>query len=157
MSKSPGRPTTSTTSWTIPKPANVLSYAYLWRHEAAEGQEEGRKNRPVVVVVARRSIGDRTEVMVVPVTTQAPRDPKDGFEIPASVKRALGLDAERCWVLVTELNHFIWPGPDVRPIGRGDEATPYYGFLPERLFRPVLEAVKARAGVGRLGVTKRTE
>ncbi|MDR7154912.1 hypothetical protein J2W40_001730 [Sphingobium xenophagum] len=31
MWKSPKNPSRSTILWTIPKPANVLSYSYLWR------------------------------------------------------------------------------------------------------------------------------
>lgn len=36
----------STTSWTIPEPADVISYVYLCAREAATGQEEGLKDRP---------------------------------------------------------------------------------------------------------------
>lgn len=147
----------STPSWTTPKPADVLSYSYLWTHEAERGEEEGRKNRPVVIVIARETVGDRTELMAVPITTQPPRRAADGFEVPSRVKVHLGLDAERCWIMVTELNRFAWPGPDVRPIPRGKELTPFFGTLPEKLFRPVLDAVIARAEAGLLKATKRSE
>lgn len=156
-SKSPTSPARSTTSWTIPEPTDVLSYAYLWHREAAEGREEARKDRPVVVVISRKDIAGRTELLVAPVTTQPPRNAADGIEIPARVKAHLGLDAARCWIMVTELNRFIWQGPDVRLIAKSGEVTPYYGFLPERLFDPVLKAVIARAEGGRLKMTKRSE
>lgn len=111
----------------------------------------------MVVVIARRMVGDRTELMAVPITTQPPRQASDGFEVPPRVKAYLGLDAERCWIRVTELNRFLWPGPDVRPIRRGKELTPFYGALPEKLFRPVLEAVIKRAEAGLLKTAKREE
>ena len=149
-------PSRSTTSWTIPKPASVLSYSYLWAREAERGEEDGRKYRPVVVVIERRVAGDRSELLV-PVTTQPPERAEDGFEIPARVKAHLGLDAERCWIMATELNRFRWPGPDLRPIERGGERTPVYGFIPQPLFEAVLAAVIARAEKGRLRVTKRSE
>lgn len=98
-----------------------------------------------MVVISRKVVGERMELLVVPVTTQPPLRAARGFEVPARVKAHLGLDAERCWIMVTEINRFIWPGPDVRPIRRDGEVTPYCGFLPERLFRPVLDAVIAGA------------
>jgi len=110
-----------------------------------------------VVVISRKVVGDLTELLVVPVTTQPPRRTEDGFEVPARIKAHLGLDAERCWIMVTELNRFVWPGPDLRPIRRGGDETPCYGFLPERLFRPVLDAVIARAEAEALKATKRSE
>ena len=109
-----------------------------------------------MVVISRKVVGERTELLVVPVTTQPPQRAGEGFEVPARVKTHLGLDAERCWIMVTELNRFEWPGPDVRPVGRGD-GSPFYGFIPEGLFEPVLAAVIARAQAGRLKVTKRSE
>lgn len=108
-------------------------------------------------MIDRRIVGDRTELLVVPVTTQPPQHAADGVEVPARVKKHLGLDADRCWIMVTELNRFLWPGPDIRPIERGEDRTPFYGFVPQTLFDAVLAAVIARAEKGRLKVTKRSE
>lgn len=151
----PNAPGRSTASWTIPEPADVISYAYLWAGEAAAGQEEGLKDRPVVVVVARIVRGDHVELLVAPVTHTAPERKEDGLEMPPGVKRHLGLDSERSWILLTELNRFIWPGPDVR-IAPGRE-TPLYDAIPERLFVKLRDGIVARAGAGRLEVTKRTD
>ena len=141
----------------IPEPTDVLSYAYLWDHEARRGEVDGRKDRPVVVVIARKMVGEETELLVVPVTTQPPQNPADAFELPHRVKMHLGLDAARCWIMITEVNRFTWPGPDIRPMTRGDATTPYYGFLPEQVFAPVLAAVITRLRAGRMRVTKRGE
>ena len=43
----PSDPEHSTTSWTIPEPADVINYPYLWARKSAEGQEEGLKDRPL--------------------------------------------------------------------------------------------------------------
>ena len=52
--------------------------------------------------------GDRT-------TRTARRSgPRWPVEIPAPVKERLRLDADRSWVVLSEWNEFIWPGPDVR-------------------------------------------
>ena len=116
---------------------------------------DGRKDRPVVVVIARKAVGADTELLVVPVTTQPPQNPSEAFEIPHSVKAHLGLDAARCWIMTTEVNRFKWPGPDIRPMTRNGERTPYYGFIPQKLFAPVLAAVIARLRAGRMKVRKR--
>ena len=34
----------------VPKPAQVIRYAYLWADEHEAGREEGSKNRPVAIV-----------------------------------------------------------------------------------------------------------
>src|SRR4051794_4524334 len=101
-------------SWKTPEPADVLSYSYLWAREAAEGEESGRKDRPVVVVVAAEVRGSRTQLLVAPITHSEPARSGDALEIPSIVKRQLGLDGARSWIVLTELNRFIWPGPDVR-------------------------------------------
>jgi hypothetical protein len=109
------------------------------------------------VVISRKIVGDDTELLVVPVTTQPPKNPSDAIEIPARVKAHLGLDAARCWIMTTEVNRFTWPGPDIRPINRDGDATPCYGFLPEAVFAPVLAAVIARLRAGLMRVTTREE
>jgi hypothetical protein len=86
----------------------VITYSYLWSEEAAAGHAEGRKTRPCAI------------------------------EIPTRVKRHLGLDGERSWVILDELNVFRWPGYDLRPIpdkgGRYD-----YGLLPPKFFETIVK------------------
>ena len=124
-----------------PEPGLVINYAYLWHDEHEAGHEEGRKDRPVVIVLCFEEVssGD-TVVTVLPVTHREPTDPETGVEIPLAVKRHLGLDEERSWVVVAEGNEFIWPGYDLRrrPNGRID-----FGFLPPRLFNRIRNAFVA--------------
>lgn len=112
----------------------VISYSYLWHYEHRAGREEGRKVRPCVIVLAVENAGEGTTlVRVVPVTHRLPDNASAAVELPAAVKRHLGLDDERSWVILDELNEFVWPGFDLRPVpgrrGRFD-----YGLLPPRLF-----------------------
>lgn len=113
-----------------PIPGLVIRYAYLWGSERARGREEGSKYRPAVVVlaVAATRHGGR-EVTVAPITHRQPADPADAVAIPPDTAARLGLDADRSWILVTEVNQFAWPGPDVRPVAPGRSA---YGLLPPR-------------------------
>src|SRR3979411_2715149 len=119
-----------------PEPGLVISYAYLWHHEHEAGREEGRKDRPSVIVLAvERPVNDTTVVVVL---HNPPTDPASAVEVPAAVKRHLGLDDERSWIVVAEGNEFDWPGYDLRKIGRGDRYD--YGFLPPRFFDHVVNA-----------------
>jgi hypothetical protein len=125
-----------------PEPGLVISYAYLWHREHEAGREEGRKDRPSVIVLAvERPANDATLVVVLAITHAAPADPAAAVEIPAAVKRHLGLDDEPSWIVVAEGNEFVWPGYDLRKIGRGDRYD--YGFLPPRFFKQVVEAFVA--------------
>ena len=79
-----------------PEPGLVIAYSYLWHREHEAGREEGRKERPSVVVLAiERDADGATVVTVLPITHTPPADPALAVEMPAPVKRHLGLDAER--------------------------------------------------------------
>jgi hypothetical protein len=120
----------------IPEPrlGLVISYAYLWHHEHRSGREEGVKNRPCVIIFSAQSQAvAATVVRVVPVTHTPPDDPAAAVEIPPAVKRHLGLDSDRSWMIVDEVNEFTWPGFDLRPIPHASDSFAY-GFLPPRLF-----------------------
>jgi hypothetical protein len=113
-------------------------------------RREDRKSRPVVVVVATKIIGDRTQLLVAPVTHSEPSE-SEGIELPSPVKRHLRLDQQRSWIITTELNRFNWPGPDIRLASGGDD--PFYGEIPAKLFEQMRSSILAN----RLRITKRTE
>lgn len=122
-----------------PEPGLVISYAYLWHREHVSGQEEGRKNRPSVIVLSTiRAEDGATIVTVLPITHSPPTQADHGVEIPAPVKSHLGLDGEPSWVVVTEGNRFEWPGYDLRPIQGTTRHA--YGFLPPRFFARIMHA-----------------
>jgi hypothetical protein len=76
-------------------------------------------------------------VRVVPVTHSQPDNPSAAVELPVTVKRHLGLDDGRSWVILDEINEFAWPGFDLRSVpGSRDRFA--YGFLPPRLFDQLL-------------------
>lgn len=105
-------------------------------------------------MVARIDEAAGTLILVAPVTHAAPEKATDAIELPRNVKKLLGLDEERSWIVVTELNRFIWPGPDIRPMP--ETGTPFYDALPDWLFERVRNGVLQHSGQGRLKVTKRT-
>jgi len=124
-----------------PQPGLVIHYAFLWSHEAAAGLQEGLKDRPCAVVVATQTdpAGDLL-VVVAPVTHSPPGDVTTGIEVPPDVKRRLGLDQSRSWVMLDNLNRFAWPGYDIRPIpGRAGEFA--YGRLPSGLWLRIRDGI----------------
>jgi hypothetical protein len=137
-----------------PEPGLVIAYAYVWHHEHLAGAEEGRKNRPVVVTLVTRLVGDDSVgVTVLPITHRRPANPEWAIEIPLPVKRHLGLDEARSWVVVAEGNEFLWPGYDLRKTPGVDRYD--YGFLPPRFFNQVLAAFDRLRATGRARLTPR--
>lgn len=128
-----------------PLPGLVIRYAYLWSDEQRRGRDEAIEDRPCAVVLRTNDAGGEPRVVVLPITHAPPRDPSPAAEIPGAVKRRLGLDADRSWIVVSEANSFRWPGPDLRPSPTGEVA---YGFLPRALFYEVrlrlIAALEAR-------------
>lgn len=92
----------------------------------------------MIVLAVERPANDTTVVVVLPITHTPPADSAAAVEIPASVKRHLGLDDERSWIVVAEGNEFDWPGYDLAKIGRTNRYD--YGYLPPRFFNQIIEA-----------------
>jgi hypothetical protein len=120
-----------------PQAGLVISYAYLWAREHDRGKEEGVKDRPCAIVAARQVTEGREVVTVVPITHSPPSDPSEAIEIPPALKAHLGMDAARSWVVVTETNDFLWPGPDIRARPGSKPLRFDYGMLPPRFFAHV--------------------
>ncbi|HLN09404.1 MAG TPA: hypothetical protein VK281_10660 [Xanthobacteraceae bacterium] len=141
----------------VPKPGLLIRYAYLWEAEARQGREEGVKDRPRAVLLVVLRDGDNPIVRVLPVTHTPPGDPADALEIPTATKERLGLDGDRSWVILTEANDFIWPGPDLRPVPCGDPGTVAYGFLPPGFMRVLRERADRRWRERRARAVRRTQ
>ena len=90
-------------------------------------------------------------------THRAPRDETLAVEIPQRVKQRLGLDVDRSWVVLSEWNDFMWPGPDLRRAVAGDEGSVAYGMLPPGLFNAIRDRFLAIAGKGSAHQVSRTE
>jgi hypothetical protein len=116
-----------------PAPGLVISYSYLWRDQHHAGAEERRKARPCAIVVAMTDDDGDTKVYVAAVTHSRPDDPH-AVELPPAVKRRLGLDEAPSWIVTSELNRFVWPGYDLRPIARDRPDVFAWGFLPVEVF-----------------------
>ena len=120
----------------------VIRHAYLWWNEARTGREEGRKDRPCVIVHLRVNEHRELETYICPVTHSPPEAPEKAIEISKATKTRLRLDDKRSWIITTEVNRFIWPGLDLRPPPGGGYA---YGLLPGAMTRDLVAQVKANA------------
>lgn len=121
----------------------VIRYAYLWKREYEQGREEGAKDRPCAIVMAVTDDEGEAQVLVLPITHSPPYDDADAIEIPFATKQRLCLDGERSWIVISEANEFIWPGPDLRPAPGGDGSV-VYGVLPPRFFAHVRDRFLTR-------------
>jgi hypothetical protein len=120
----------------------VIRHAYLWWNVARAGREEGLKDRPCVIVHTRQNEHRVTEVYIAPVTHTLPEVPERALQIPQATKARLRLDAQASWIITTEVNRFIWPGPDIRTVPGGAAA---YGLLPARMTRDLIQKIKDNA------------
>lgn len=93
------------TDGTSPAIGDVWRYPFLWSREASRGETEGRKAPPVAMaLVTRNSAGD-LEVLMVPITSQPPRDNPFAIAVPDTERRRAGLDAHvPLWIIVDEAN-----------------------------------------------------
>jgi glyoxylase-like metal-dependent hydrolase (beta-lactamase superfamily II) len=123
-----------------PVPGLIIRYSYLWYREHLEGRDEGQKDRPCAIIASIRADenGD-TRVLVLPITHSPPDHASLAVEIQAKVKVRLGLDDTRSWIVLSEWNEFIWPGPDLRRLPGAPDSSVAYGMIPPGLFATIRE------------------
>ena len=132
----------------------VIRYSFLWSHQKAGGAAEGEE-RPCAIIVAKQVGPDgRVQVAVVPITHSPPGDTGASIEIPADVKARLDLDGERSWVRLDEVNRFVWPGYDLRPVPTKPNRW-HYGRLPSGLYDEIRRGVLAHDKAGKAKVSAR--
>jgi len=140
-----------------PEPGLVIGYSYLWQNEEQQGHVEGGKNRPCAIIFTVINKEDEQIVAVLPITHTEPLNQDEGVEIPHSIKKRLGLDDECSWVIVSELNKFVWPGPDLRPASREELEKYDYGLLPPIFYEEIKVKLLFLYRQRRVSSVKRTE
>ena len=132
----------------------VIRHLYLWRDEKAQGQEEGRKARPCLIVHRRQNEFDETEVYICPITHTPPSANSNALEIPPVTKNRLELDDDQSWLITNEVNRFTWRGPDVVKT-QSDRFA--YGYLPRSLTKAAIGRVRENARKRNMGVVDRDD
>jgi hypothetical protein len=107
-------------------------------------------------MVTKNDYGE-TLVTVLPVTHTPPSDPTLAVEIPQQTKQRLGLDDERSWIMLSEANRFIWPGPDLRMARAGDPSSVVYGYLPANFFEVIRSKFIAFAKMQKAKLIRRSQ
>jgi hypothetical protein len=102
----------------------IIQYPYLWRWQRERGETEGRKIRPVCVVLAAKSAEGLTHLALLAVSSRAPSADQIAVEAPEIECRRAGLsDFKRAWITISEYNYDIversfYLDPAVPPLGR---------------------------------------
>ena len=145
-------------SFPPPERGSVIRYGYLWADESVAGQEEGLKDRPVLVLALSVKEEFGTTQLLVLAITHTPRvDPDSAIPLPQAVKRRIGLDDAPAWIVTTEANAFTWPGPDIRPIPGRRPRTVVYGRVPDTVLRQVARSFLVNRERQRSRLVARTE
>ncbi|WP_308917163.1 hypothetical protein [Jannaschia sp. LMIT008] len=135
---------------TAPRVGDVWRYPFVWSREAADGETEGRKDRPCVVPVVVTTEEGGPFVYFLPITTQAPRKGRSAMEVPQTELRRAGLATDGpSWVMLDEYNRDrLGASYYVQPNGYMGRFSP--AFLdPLRLRFARLVAARVSAAVAR--------
>lgn len=117
----------------------VIDYPYLWAREAARGETEGRKSRPVTVGVRIRQASGDDILVLFPITSKAPMPKQFAVEVPEIEKKRAGLDQGiRLWIILDEYNQ------DSLTRSFYLEPTPPRGVFSRAFFLPVLREFISR-------------
>lgn len=131
----------------------VVRYEYLW-HRRAGGAGTGDKDHPACVVATYRQQGRPEDFVVyLPISHTQPSGDEEGIELPDDVKKKIGLDSARQWVLLSECNVDTWPF-DLRQIP-GRPGRFHYGHFPPNMFKFVRDAFVERYKAKRVNQVSR--
>lgn len=108
----------------LPKQGSVVHYPYLWAVQHRNGETQGRKDRPVCVLLR---LADREKdfhhLILLAISSKPPDTGQAALELPETEKRRAGLDRyPRAWVYVSDYNHDIaerswYLDPALAPLG----------------------------------------
>lgn len=117
----------------------VYRYDYLWAREGRQGEESGRKARPVCLVL--KLSPDPERLYLFPIMTRPPTAQALVIEVPESECRAGGL-TQRCWLVLEEYN-----------VARADRTYDFASLTPmgrfSRFFLRQIAVALKRAGAKR--------
>jgi hypothetical protein len=90
------------------RPGTIVTYPYLWKWQHDRGEMEGRKDRPVCVILAVRGADGLTHLALLAISSRPPGSEQVSVEVPEIECRRAGLsDAKGAWITVSEYNYDI--------------------------------------------------
>jgi hypothetical protein len=141
--------TPSSTEPRRPERGDVIEFSFLWSHERDAGLLDSPKTRRCVIVAV---LEGGARVIVAPITSQEPEH-QNWIQLSG---RAFGL-TRKSWIITSELNVSIWPGPDLRPAAAPSGAWWRYGRLSDDKKRELADAIEALVKYRRARVVSRIE
>jgi hypothetical protein len=92
-----------------PSQGSIIQYPYLWVRQRDAGETEGRKIRPVCLLLRIKDAErDLHHLFLLPITSKQPHADETAVEIPDTERRRAGLVRyARAWVIVGEYNYDI--------------------------------------------------
>lgn len=128
----------------IPKVGLVVKYDFLWKHEAATGQEHGSKDRPsAIIIVSDENEDGSRKVVLCAITHTPPFQNEKAVAVPAKVSDHLGFDGLKSWIKTDQVNTVIWNKGQIpygiTPVGKNQWA---YGEIPQKLGKLVWDQLK---------------
>jgi hypothetical protein len=106
-----------------PSVGEVWRYPFLWSREAARGETEGRKPRPVAMALLTRNAAGEREVLMVPITSRPPRDNPFALPVPDIEKQRAGLDLRLALWIVTDQAMLASPPRTAPPTASSSKAS----------------------------------
>ena len=86
----------------------VIEYPYLWRLQHEPGESEGRKTRPVCVMISVRGRDGFTHLALLAISSRPPGGNQTALEVPEIECRRAGLSEwKRAWITISEYNYDI--------------------------------------------------
>ncbi|WLS01420.1 hypothetical protein [Shinella sumterensis] len=130
----------------VPANGSVIRYPYLWAWQRDKGETEGRKGRPVCMVLAIPK-GNQTNLILLAISGTPPLSDQTAMEIPPLECRRAGIrDWKDAWITVSEFNHDLaeasfYYDPNAEVLGSFSK-----GFLAKiaAAFKPFLASSSAR-------------
>jgi hypothetical protein len=88
------------------KSGSIIAYPYLWRWQQQRGEDAGRKHRPTCVAILAKQPSGRHEMILLPISSQAPREGEVALKIPQLECQRIGLSFP-AWITISEFNYDI--------------------------------------------------
>lgn len=91
----------------LPPSGSVLNYPYLRHWQAEKGETEGRKDRPVCLILAIAK-SELTHLVLLAISGTPPRSDQTALIIPSLERRRTGLrDWKEAWITISEYNYDV--------------------------------------------------
>lgn len=130
----------------LPPAGSVIEYPYLWLSQAAAGETEGRKGRPVCLALAvRHPESGEHHLLLLPISSQPPREDQSAIQVPDTERRRAGLNRyPGAWIVTSEFNYDI-----AERSYYFSPATPVLGAFSPAFVKRIAGALRGTLAAGR--------